>query len=154
MVLNSSIRYIGDSLYVDDVSVDAIVRETGAPVYVYSLKRVLENYRRVRAAFAQLGARMHFSVKSNGSLAILRALRDAGAGFDCVSGGEIHLALAAGAQGKDIVFAGVGKTRAEIEYAVSEGVGWFNVENVLELRYISEAAERLPASRSYAWRPG
>ncbi len=140
MVLNSSIRYATDSLCIDEVDIDAIARETGTPVYIYSLKRVLENYRRLRSAFARLGARVHFSVKSNGSLAILRALNEAGAGFDCVSSGEITLALEAGARGKDIVFAGVGKTRAEINFAVSKGIGWLNVENVLELRYINEAA--------------
>ncbi len=140
MVLNSSIRYVDDSLIIDELNITAIVEETGTPVYIYSLKRVLENYRRLRLAFARLRAHLHFSVKSNGSLAILRALKDAGAGFDCVSAGEIHLALEAGARGEEIVFAGVGKTRAEIAYAISKGISWFNAENVLELRYINEAA--------------
>ncbi len=140
MVFNASIRYVADKLFVDAVDVSAIVRETGTPTYVYSLGRARDNIRRLQSAFARLEARIHFSVKSNGSLALLRALKDEGVGFDCVSAGEIRLALEAGATGDDIVFAGVGKTRDEIAYAVTQGIGWFNVENALELRYIDEAA--------------
>ena len=140
MVFNSSIRYVADSLFVDDVDVDRISDESGTPVYIYSLKRVLDNLSRLREAFAPLNARIHFSVKANGNLKILSALHEHGAGFDCVSAGEIFLALGAGACGDDIVFAGVGKTRDEIVYAIAQGIGWFNAENVLELRYINDAA--------------
>ena len=119
---------------------DRIADETGTPVYIYSLKRVLDNLSRLREAFAPLNARIHFSVKANASLKILSALHEHGAGFDCVSAGEIFLALGAGARGDDIVFAGVGKTRDEIVYAIAQGIGWFNAENVLELRYINDAA--------------
>ena len=142
MVFNSSIRYVDGSLHIDDLAVEAIAGQTGTPVYIYSLKRAADNYRRLRAAFAPLNARIHFSVKSNANLAILRCLNSAGAGFDCVSAGEIHLALEAGARADDIVFAGVGKTRAEIAFAVSHGIGWLNAENVLELSYINEAARQ------------
>ena len=146
MVFNSSIRYVDDSLHIDGLEVASIVNETGTPVYITSARRVLQNVQRLRSAFERLGARVHFSVKANGSLAILRALKGAGAGFDCVSAGEIHLALTAGARGEDIVFAGVGKTRDEIAYAISQGIGWFNVENSLELRYINDAADEAGAS--------
>ena len=142
MVLNSSFRYVDGALMVDSVALDVIASQVGTPVYVYSLKRLLENYRRLRIAFAPLDAQLHYSVKANGSLAILRALKEAGAGFDCVSAGEIYRALRAGGDARKIVFAGVGKTRAEIDYAVEQGVGWINVENPLELDYIQAAAER------------
>ena len=140
MVFNSSIRYAGNSLMVDDVDLESIARDVGTPVYVYSLKRLLENYQRLRAAIAPLNAHIHYSVKANGNLDILRALTAAGAGFDCVSGGEIYRALSAGARAKDIVFAGVGKTRAEIAYAIDCGIGWFNVENLAELNHIDALA--------------
>ena len=140
MVFNSSIRYLDNTLCIDGVRVDAVAREVGTPTYIYSLKRIGDNYRSLRAAFAPLDARIHYSVKANGSLAILRSLRAAGAGFDCVSAGEIHHCLRAGARGEDIVFAGVGKTRAEIAFALAQGIGWFNVENVAELRYINDGA--------------
>ena len=140
MVFNASIRYLDNSLYIDDIELASIAREVGTPTYIYSLKRVGENLRRLRAAFAPCGARIHYSVKANGSLAILKALSGAGAGFDCVSAGEIDRCLRAGATAQDIVFAGVGKTRAEIAFAVSAGIGWFNVENVAELGYINNVA--------------
>ena len=140
MVFNSSIRYAGNSLMVDDVDLESIARDVGTPVYVYSLKRLLENYQRLRAAIAPLNAHIHYSVKANGNLDILRTLNTAGAGFDCVSGGEIFRALSAGARAKDIVFAGVGKTRVEIAYAIDCGIGWFNVENVAELVHINSLA--------------
>ncbi len=143
MVFSDSIRYIGDALYIDELPVENIAAAAGTPVYIYSLGRIRANYRRLQAAFAPLSARLHFSLKSNGSLAILRCLREEGAGFDCVSAGEVALALAAGGDAADIVFAGVGKTRDEIAYAVQKGIGWFNVENALELRYINEAAAKV-----------
>ena len=143
MVFNSSIHYVDNSLYIDDIELASIVREVGTPAYIYSLKRVGENYRRLRSAFAPCDARIHFSVKANGNLAILRSLSRAGAGFDCVSAGEIDRCLRAGASAQDIVFAGVGKTRAEIAFAVSAGIGWFNVENLAELRYINSSADDL-----------
>ena len=121
MVFNSSIRYVAEALSVDDLDADSIVSETGTPVYIYSLKRVMANFHRLQAAFSSLNARIHFSVKANGSLAILRALNNAGSGFDCVSAGEIHRTLKAGAVARDIVFAGVGKTREEIAVCRVEG---------------------------------
>ena len=140
MVFNASIRYVASQLRIDELSVESIAAATGTPVYIYSGERVRANYRRLERAFAPLAARLHFSVKSNGSLAILRCLQAEGAGFDCVSAGEIALALSAGAAGGDIVFAGVGKTRQEIAYAIEQGIGSFNVENTLELSYINDAA--------------
>ena len=140
MVFNSSIRYRDQRLTIDAVDLESIVTEVGTPAYVYSLPRIRHNFGRLTASFAPLKARLHFSVKANGNLDVLRALRDAGAGFDCVSGGEIFRALKAGANANDIVFAGVGKTRAELEYAISNGVGWINAENLGELNHIKEIA--------------
>ena len=125
------------------LDVESIVSETGTPLYLYSLNRILQNYRRLHSAFAPLNADLHYSVKANGNLDILRALNQAGAGFDCVSGGEIFRVLKAGAKADDIVFAGVGKTRDEITYALRNGIGWLNVENLLELDYIDAAAESI-----------
>ena len=141
MTLNSSIHYREQRLYVDGFSVSDIVEQVGTPVYIYSLKRALSNYARLKAAFSDLNAHIHYSAKANANLAVLRALVQAGAGVDTVSAGEIRRALAASAHPQDIVFAGVGKTLDEIRYAVEQGVGWFNIENVEECRYINEAAE-------------
>lgn len=140
MVFNSSIRYLDKRLTVDEVDIESIVNEVGTPAYVYSLARMRRNFHRLATAFAPLNARLHFSVKANGNLDVLRALSAVGAGFDCVSGGEIYRVLEAGAEADDIVFAGVGKTRAELAYAIKNGVGWINAENVSELAHIDQLA--------------
>ena len=143
MVFNNSIRIVDGALMIDDFPVLIIAREVETPLYVYSLKRIQENYRRLKASFEPVGARVHYSAKANSNSAILQTLIDEGAGIDAVSGGEIARALHAGADAQDIVFAGVGKTVAEIKYAVERGIGCFNVENELELEHISQAASSL-----------
>lgn len=145
MVFNSSIRYSDKLLMIDRVDIESLVGDTGTPAYVYSLPRIRHNAKRLTSAFSQLSARLHFSVKANGNLDILRALNEIGAGFDCVSGGEIYRTLKAGAMAQDIVFAGVGKTRAELAYAITSGVGWINAENPGELDHIDSIATALGA---------
>jgi diaminopimelate decarboxylase len=142
-MLNESIRFQDGELYCDTVRVADIAAQVGTPAYIYSLRRALGNLRRIQTAFVPLNAHIHYSAKANGNLAVLRTLIDAGAGIDAVSAGEIFRALKAGARAEDIVFAGVGKTPEELRYAVEQGVGWFNVENVEELRLLDAiAAER------------
>src|SRR4051812_33415237 len=113
-MLNDSIHYQDSKLYCDAIPIRDIVAQTGTPVYIYSLKRALSNFRRIQAAFGDIQPHIHYSAKANANLSILRALVDAGAGIDAVSAGEIHKALLAGAEAKDIVFAGVGKTADEL----------------------------------------
>ena len=137
-MLNDSIHYAQNELYCDAVSVQSIAKEVGTPVYIYSLKRVLDNLTHVRAAFGELKPHIHYSAKANASLSVLRTLIGAGAGIDAVSGGEIYKALLVGTKPEDIVFAGVGKTRDELRYALEQNVGWFNVENGLELQHIDD----------------
>ncbi len=137
-MLNRSIRYQGAQLVCDSVPVREIVAETGTPVYIYSLPRALENFRRIRAAFPT--AHLHYSAKANANLALLQALVRAGAGIDAVSGGEIYRALLAGAPPEQIVFAGVGKTGQELYYAVEQDIGWFNLENVHEAHKLNSIA--------------
>lgn len=143
MVFNSSIHYVGRELVVDSIDALDIVKEVGTPTYIYSLKCAIENYYQLKSAFSALDTHIHYSAKANSNLAILCALSDAGAGVDTVSMGEIYRALHAGVKPEDIVFAGVGKTPQEIQYAIEQGIGWFNVENVLELDYIQSIATSL-----------
>lgn len=143
MSLNDSIHYQNDALQIDAVPVDTLIKAAGTPLYAYSLKRALANLERIRSAFARLKPHIHYSAKANANLALMQALVAAGAGMDTVSAGEIHLALAAGADPQAIVFAGVGKTGDEIRYALEQGVSWFNVENVDELRIINDLAASL-----------
>ncbi|MBW4436159.1 MAG: diaminopimelate decarboxylase [Pleurocapsa minor GSE-CHR-MK-17-07R] len=133
-----SIRYVSDALHVDDVRLDLLANEVGTPAYVYSLKAIRDNFQALRAAFPD--SRIHFSAKCNNNPAILRQLIEDGAGIDAVSAGEIHLARRAGAHSEDVVFAGVGKTVGELYYAVSRGVGWFNIENESEAATINVIA--------------
>jgi diaminopimelate decarboxylase len=148
-MLNNSIRYEQDVLTCDGIRLTDIAAQCGTPAYIYSLPRALHNYHRIKNAFAGLNAHVHYSTKANANLSILRTLIDAGAGIDAVSGGEIHRALTAGARPENIVFAGVGKTPEELRYAVEQGIGWFNVENVEECAMISAFVEQL--GREPAW---
>ncbi|GIK29328.1 MAG: diaminopimelate decarboxylase [Chloroflexi bacterium] len=141
-MLNESIRFLDDRLYVDNVELGALGDQFGTPLYVYSLRRIAANYRAIAAAFAPLGAEIHFSAKSNGNLAVLETLVKEGAGIDAVSAGEAYRALRAGCAPAKIVFAGVGKTFAELQWAVEHGLGWFNVENELELEYLNRIASQ------------
>ncbi len=137
---NSTFRSVDGRLFCDEVPLDAIARSVGTPVYIYSQKRLLHNYRRIQEAFAPLNARVHYSAKANANLDVLRTLIAAGAGIDAVSGGEIDRALRAGADPKSIVFAGVGKTEMELHFALECGVGWINVENEAEAQCIDAMA--------------
>lgn len=120
-------------LYCEAVALAGIAHEVGTPVWVYSRSRIAGNYREVEAAFARFDAEIHYSLKANANLSILRDLVALGAGADVVSGGEVFRALKAGFLPEQIVFAGVGKTPAELDYALQTGVGWFNVESAQEL---------------------
>lgn len=142
-MLNESIRYTDGILHADDVSLTEVVAEAGTPTYIYSLRRVVNNLRRIEGTFAALQPHIHYSAKANGNLAVLSTLINAGAGVDAVSAGEIHRALKAGAKPGDVVFAGVGKTPDELRYALEQRVGWFNVENVAELRTLNDCAGEL-----------
>ncbi len=139
-MLNDSLRYHDNQLYCDALPVADIAAHTGTPVYLYSLPRALANLRRIRAAFDWADARIHYSAKANASLTLLRALIQNGAGIDAVSQGEMQRALHAGASPDDIVFAGVGKTRNELDWALRHKVGWINVENVGELELLNQLA--------------
>lgn len=122
---------------------ERIAREVGTPVYVYSAGSIRSQYARLEAALGGLDHRLHYSVKANSSLAILRLLRTLGAGLDIVSGGELYRALAAGYSGEDIVFSGVGKTEREMEEALRARVLLFNVESEQELHVLAAVAERM-----------
>ncbi len=153
-MLNTSFYYRTNSLIADTFSAAEIARSVGTPLYVYSLKRVLHNYYTIKDAFegAAISAHVHYSIKANGNLALLRALIAAGAGMDAVSGGEIFRALAAGATPDQIVYAGVGKTMTELRYAVEQRIGWINIENRDECDLINTIAGALGVRQRVALR--
>jgi diaminopimelate decarboxylase len=139
-MLNESIHYVEGDLFCDAIPIAQIAAVCGTPSYVYSLRRIIENYDGIKSAFADFNAHIHYSAKANANLALLKTLIDHGAGIDAVSAGEIYKALNAGAKPENIVFAGVGKTKAELRYAIEKRIGWFNIENADECRYIDDLA--------------
>jgi diaminopimelate decarboxylase len=134
--------YRDGALRCEGVSVADIADEVGTPVYVYSQGTALEHFRRLRSAFTDLDPLVCYSVKANGNLSILRMLREAGSGFDVVSGGELQRALKAGADPSTVVYAGVGKTREEIRAGLDAGILMFNVESEAELAAIEDEAAK------------
>jgi diaminopimelate decarboxylase len=137
-----SFHYRNHQLYCEEIPLSVIAAEYGTPCYVYSLTTLLDNYHRLRRAFSKLNASLHYSLKANANLTLIRALVQAGAGLDAVSGGEVFRALRAGADPSQIVFAGVGKTAAELDYALEQRVGCFNVESVGELERLNDLAKK------------
>jgi len=127
-------------LLCDGVSVPAIVERVGAPVYLYSGRAVRHAYRAIDDAFVEYPHAIHYALKANSTLAIVRLLRDLGSRADANSAGEIQVALRAGFTPDQIVFTGVGKTRDELEYAIATGVGVINAESPGELDRIAAIA--------------
>jgi diaminopimelate decarboxylase len=117
-----------------------VADEFGTPLYLYSAGTILDHFTRLDAALAPLDHLICYAVKANSNRAILKLLADAGAGFDIVSGGELFRAIEAGADPKKITFAGVGKSREEIEYSLDQRVCSFNVESESELELIDQIA--------------
>src|SRR5438034_9377339 len=136
-------QYRGNDLYCEDVSVEKLAAELGTPLYVYSYRSVTENFRALDKAFAPLNHQIHFAVKANSNLAILRSLAACGAGFDIVSAGELHRVLKAGGDPGKTIFAGVGKTTEEIELALESEIHCFNCESEEELYHIDLIAAEM-----------
>jgi len=142
-MLSDSIQYQNNELMIDGVPAREIAAEVGTPTYVYSTRRMLQNLNNLRDAFRNLNTHIHYSAKANANLSLLRTLVAQGVGIDCVSGGEIYKAVAAGANPADLIFTGVGKRKDEIRYALEQGVGWVDVENEGELAHIQTFASEL-----------
>ena len=136
-------RYVGNRLFCEGVAVESLARKFGTPLYVYSQRTLTENFQKLDAAMSPVNHLVCFSVKSNSNRSALRALANLGSGFDIVSGGELQRVIAAGGDPRRCVFAGVGKTEDEIEFALRQGVYSFNAESEPELQRINRVAARL-----------
>jgi diaminopimelate decarboxylase len=135
--------YKNAALFCEDVDLSALATGHGTPLYVYSAGTILDHYRRLDAALAGVDHEVAYAVKANSNLSVLRLLANEGAGFDIVSGGELFRVLRAGGDPAHCTFAGVGKTRGEIIYALEQGIYSFNVESEEELRYLNQVAGEL-----------
>lgn len=127
-------------LHCEEIPISRIVEQVGTPAYVYSRDTIERHFAHLRDAFQAVETLLCYSVKANGNLAVLQVLRELGAGFDVVSGGELFRALQAGGHPKKIVFAGVGKSPEEIAFALDMRILMFNVESEPELRAIARVA--------------
>ena len=142
-VLTSGFARVDGALACDGVSLDAIATAVGTPAYVYSAATVRDRFARLDDALRALPHRVHYTLKANSNAAILRVLKELGAGVDVVSGGELFRARRAGFAGADIIFGGVGKTERELGEALDAGVLLVNVESEAEVRLLDRiAAER------------
>ncbi|MBX3751583.1 MAG: diaminopimelate decarboxylase [Opitutaceae bacterium] len=145
-------HYSGPDLHCESVDLAAVAKLYGTPTYVYSAGTMADNYRRLRQGFAALDPQVCYAVKANSNLAVLRHFANLGAGFDLVSGGEIRRVLAAGANLRTSVFAGVGKTEEEIRLALENGIFALHVESEPELARINHVAGQLGVQAPIAFR--
>ncbi len=144
--------YKNGELCCEGVPVRTIAQRVGTPFYLYSSNTLANHVRAFESAFAGVQHVICFALKSNSNSAVLRLLGKEGAGADIVSGGELFRALRAGIPPKKIVYAGVGKRRDEIEYALKVGILMFNVESGEELLAIDRAACEMHAKAPIALR--
>ncbi|MGC8937467.1 MAG: diaminopimelate decarboxylase [Thermodesulfovibrio sp.] len=144
--------YQKGELFAEDVPVKELVKEFGTPLYIYSYGTLIRHIRAYEEAFCEIPHIICYAVKANSNLAILTLFAELGIGADIVSGGELFRALKAGIKPFRIVFAGVGKTEEEIEYALKNNILMFNVESELELYKINEIAKKLKKQARVALR--
>jgi diaminopimelate decarboxylase len=137
---DDAFHYSQGKLQCEEVDLTSLAAEYGTPAYVYSKRVILSRWNEYRHALAGIASRVCFAVKANSNLAVLATLAKAGAGFDIVSGGELQRVLKAGGDPASVVFSGVGKTRAEIAFALEKGIHSFNCESETEIELISEIA--------------
>lgn len=144
--------YNNRQLFVENLEVAEISKQVGTPFYCYSKKTLIENYQSFSQAFAGTDHKICYAIKANPNLNITKIFAGMGAGIDAVSMGEIYRALQAGINPKKIVFAGVGKTREEMEFALKNGVEEFSIESEPELFLLDEVAKSLNVKAKIALR--
>lgn len=147
-----SFHYSNGSLHCEDISIADLADEYGTPLYVYSSETFRDRYTRLDSAFSSIKHEVAYAVKANSNLSVLRLLAKMGSGFDIVSGGELFRVINAGGDPGKCTFAGVGKTREEIEYALKQGIYSINVESEEEALFISQVANELNLVAPIAFR--
>jgi diaminopimelate decarboxylase len=135
-------HYVGDQLHCERVPIRSLIEKFGTPLYVYSQHTLTDHFGKLDRALAPLDHLICYAMKANSNAAVMRTLANLGSGFDVVSEGELRRVIAAGGDPKKCVFAGVGKTEDEIEFALRKGIYSFNVESEPELQRINRVAAR------------
>jgi diaminopimelate decarboxylase len=150
--MQDAYQYREGVLYCEEVELPGLAAAEGTPCYVYSSRAIRDAYAHYVNALQGIPHLVCYAVKANSNLAVLNLLAREGAGFDIVSGGELRRVVEAGGDPGKVVFAGVGKTREEIEYALSIGILGFNCESEAEIALIGSLAVRMGATASVAVR--
>ncbi|MCX8028288.1 MAG: diaminopimelate decarboxylase [Thermodesulfovibrionales bacterium] len=145
-------HYVKDELYAEDVPVLKIAQEVNTPVYVYSHATLTRHVIAYQDAFKDIPHIICYALKANSNGAIINLFSKMGCGADIVSGGELFRAIKWGIKPKNIVYAGVGKTPEEIEYALKKNILMFNVESPEELIQIDEIAGKMGKTAPVALR--
>ncbi|HVM81127.1 MAG TPA: diaminopimelate decarboxylase [Stellaceae bacterium] len=152
LALAEGFAYRAGELHAEGIALSRIAAEVGTPFYCYSNAGIASTYRRFAAAVAGEKAQVHYALKANSNLAVIRLLGRLGAGADVVSEGELRRALAAGIPPERIVFSGIGKTAEELAFALGQGIHQINVELIPELELLSAVAVRLGKTAAVALR--
>jgi diaminopimelate decarboxylase len=147
-----SFHYSNGSLHCEGISIADLADQHGTPLYVYSSETFRDRYTRLDTAFSSINHEVAYAVKANSNLSVLSLLASLGSGFDIVSGGELFRVIKAGGDPGKCTFAGVGKTREEIEYALQQGIYSINVESEEEAFFINQVASELNLVAPIAFR--
>ena len=140
-------HYNQGQLFCENVSLQSLAEKHGTPLYVYSKGTVTDHFTRLDVALGELDHLICYAVKANSNLSVLATIAKLGGGFDIVSAGELYRVIKAGGDASKCTFAGVGKTREEIEYALNQGIYCFNAESEAELRVHQPGGRQSWASR-------
>jgi len=138
-----SFHYKNNELHCEDIALTHLAKKFGSPLYVYSKSTIINHYKKLDKALSGVDHQVCFAMKANSNLAVLKIIAELGGGFDVVSAGEIFRVEKAGGDLSKCVFAGVGKTSVEIEYALKKKISCFNIESEPELERINVVAKKL-----------
>ncbi|NPA51931.1 MAG: diaminopimelate decarboxylase [Aquificae bacterium] len=142
-ILNRYFTYKNKELFCENVNLKSLAQKYKTPVYVYSKQAITDKINQYKRAFSSYETLICYAVKANPNLSILKIMAENDIGCDIVSGGELYKAKKAGIPSNRIVYAGVGKTDFEIEYAIRENILSFNIESEMELNVIDQIASKL-----------
>ena len=147
-----NLRYVGNNLFVEKLSIKNILKKNKTPFYIYSESQIAFNFLKFANTFKKTNPLICFAAKSNSNLNILRVLGKLGAGADVVSGGELLKALKAGIRPNKIVFSGVGKTEEELKIAINKKILLINCESESEAKLVNNLAKKLRKKVSIGFR--
>ena len=147
-----NLRYVGNNLFVEKLSIKNILKKNKTPFYIYSESQIAFNFLKFANTFKKTDPLICFAAKSNSNLNILRVLGKLGAGADVVSGGELLKALKAGIRPNKIVFSGVGKTEEELKIAINKKILLINCESESEAKLVNNLSNKLRKKVSIGFR--